>query len=128
MAVPQVLVIGPNRGVGLNILKAFASRSWDVTGTIRPQSQSDSSVDEVRSSTQVFTALMPLKRDSRFKRLTLLTSPSSYEQLKQIGVNFLEMDNLDEASVRQAASDYGDRPLDILVNDASKTILELGTE
>ncbi|KAJ5799668.1 uncharacterized protein N7518_001736 [Penicillium psychrosexuale] len=30
---PSILVIGANRGIGLNLLKAFAERGWDVSAT-----------------------------------------------------------------------------------------------
>ncbi|KAI8955725.1 hypothetical protein F4801DRAFT_277291 [Xylaria longipes] len=76
------MVFGANRGIGLNILKSFVSRSWNVTGTIRPQTTND----------------------------------PSFEDLKQTGAKVLELDYLDESSIEKAAADFGDQPLDILVN------------
>ncbi|RYC54948.1 hypothetical protein CHU98_g11257 [Xylaria longipes] len=76
------MVLGANRGIGLNILKSFVSRSWNVTGTIRPQTTND----------------------------------PSFEDLKQTGAKVLELDYLDESSIEKAAADFGDQPLDILVN------------
>ncbi|KAI0451936.1 hypothetical protein F5B21DRAFT_506710 [Xylaria acuta] len=67
---------------GLNILKCFMSRSWNVTGTTRPQTMND----------------------------------SSFEDLRKTGAKVLELDYLDESTIKKAAADYGDRPLDILVN------------
>ncbi|KAI0857667.1 hypothetical protein F4860DRAFT_488522 [Xylaria cubensis] len=82
MKAPSILIIGANRGIGLNILKCFTSRSWDVTGTVRPQTTNDPSI----------------------------------EDLMKTGAKVLELDYLDESTIKQAAADYGDRPLDILVN------------
>jgi len=41
MAAKSVLIVGANRGIGYNLLKAFVGESWDVTGTVRPQSRAD---------------------------------------------------------------------------------------
>lgn len=38
---------GANRGIGLNLVKAYTAKSWHVTGTIRPQSRDDVSVKDV---------------------------------------------------------------------------------
>ncbi|KAJ8132812.1 hypothetical protein O1611_g807 [Lasiodiplodia mahajangana] len=82
MTTLNVLVIGANRGIGLEILKSFKSRLWNVTGTIRPQTTND----------------------------------PSFEHLRSTGAKILELDYLDEASIKKAAVDYGDESLDILVN------------
>ncbi|KAF2969162.1 hypothetical protein GQX73_g4406 [Xylaria multiplex] len=82
MAGLNILVIGANRGIGLNILKSFVSRSCNVAGTIRPQTTKD----------------------------------PSFEDLKGTGAKILELDYLDENTIKKAAADYGDQPLDILVN------------
>lgn len=72
--------IGANRGIGFNILKAFVSRSWNVTGTIRPQSRSDSSVHEVRLFTSFHDAEAPQKRqpfsDVGFADISLFSTSS----------------------------------------------------
>ncbi|KAF9774437.1 hypothetical protein IL306_007562, partial [Fusarium sp. DS 682] len=40
-----------NRGIGLSLIKAFAaSRSWEVTGSIRPQTRDDPSVAELKET------------------------------------------------------------------------------
>ncbi|KAI0097555.1 hypothetical protein GGR51DRAFT_466394 [Nemania sp. FL0031] len=78
----NVLVIGANRGIGLEILKSFKSRGWNVTGTIRPQTRND----------------------------------ESFGDLKNTGAEILELDYLDENTIEKAVIDYGDKPLDILVN------------
>lgn len=44
------LMVGANRGIGLNLMKSFVQRSYEVTGTIRPQTKNDPSVDKVRKS------------------------------------------------------------------------------
>ncbi|TPX09382.1 uncharacterized protein E0L32_009426 [Thyridium curvatum] len=82
MASKNALVIGANRGIGLNILKALAGSSWNVTGSIRPQSATDPSV----------------------------------EDLKATGARILKIDYLDEGTIKTAAQEYGDEPLDLLVN------------
>ncbi|KAH6612293.1 hypothetical protein B0J18DRAFT_474119 [Chaetomium sp. MPI-SDFR-AT-0129] len=41
MASKSVLIVGGNRGIGLNLLKAFVAESWNVTGTVRPQTRRD---------------------------------------------------------------------------------------
>lgn len=40
-------IAGANRGIGLNLVKAYTSKSHHVTGTIRPQSRDDVSVKDV---------------------------------------------------------------------------------
>ncbi|KAK0715395.1 hypothetical protein B0H67DRAFT_580621 [Lasiosphaeris hirsuta] len=41
MTTKSVLIVGANRGIGFNLLKAFLGEAWDVTGTIRPQTRSE---------------------------------------------------------------------------------------
>ncbi|KAM0215442.1 hypothetical protein ACHAPA_004174 [Fusarium lateritium] len=41
-------VSGANRGIGLNLLKAFLARSWNATGSIRPQSRNDLSIADLK--------------------------------------------------------------------------------
>ncbi|KAK3364325.1 hypothetical protein B0T25DRAFT_576602 [Lasiosphaeria hispida] len=41
MASKSVLIVGANRGIGFNLAKAFLAESWDVTGTVRPQTRAD---------------------------------------------------------------------------------------
>ncbi|KAI1122333.1 hypothetical protein F5Y10DRAFT_281771 [Nemania abortiva] len=82
MSAPNVLVIGANRGIGLEILKSFMSRPCNVIGTIRPQTTSD----------------------------------PSFKTLEGTGAEVLQLDYLDENTIKKAAIDYGDRPLDILIN------------
>lgn len=111
------MFVGANRGIGLNILKAFVSRSWNVTGTVRPQSKGDSSVDEVRQSQANLHKTWMLLRDyGRFGLLYLLTPHFAYEQLRRTGANILEVDYLNEDTIQRAALAYGDKRLDILIN------------
>ncbi|KAI1156112.1 hypothetical protein F4825DRAFT_446849 [Nemania diffusa] len=44
------------------------------------------------------------------------TNDESYEDLKRTKAKVLELDYLDENTIEKAAAEYGDRPLDILVN------------
>ena len=39
-------------------------------------------------------------------------------QLREKGINTLELDYTSEASIEEAAKTFGDRPLDVLVNCA----------
>lgn len=117
-----MMSVGATRGIGLNILKAFVGRSWDVTGTVRPQSKGDPSVDEVRQSHPSFhVTWMLLNGGRRFGLFRLLTSPLACEQLKQTGANILEVDYLDEDTIQRAALAYGNKRLDILVNVGGET-------
>ncbi|KAK4675300.1 hypothetical protein QC764_512670 [Podospora pseudoanserina] len=36
-----VLIVGANRGIGNNLLKAFVEESWDVTATVRPKTRTE---------------------------------------------------------------------------------------
>ncbi|KAF2181563.1 short chain dehydrogenase [Zopfia rhizophila CBS 207.26] len=50
IATKKVLVVGANRGIGLNLVEAFKKRSWEVTGSIRPQTKDDESVNDLRAT------------------------------------------------------------------------------
>ena len=39
---------GANRGIGLKLLETFVHHGWTATGTVRPQTLTDPSVDDVR--------------------------------------------------------------------------------
>ncbi|KAK0721252.1 hypothetical protein B0T21DRAFT_414448 [Apiosordaria backusii] len=41
MRTKTVLIVGANRGIGNNLLQAFVRESWDVTGTVRPQTRTE---------------------------------------------------------------------------------------
>ncbi|KAK4228356.1 NAD(P)-binding protein [Podospora fimiseda] len=45
----NILIVGANRGIGFNLVKAFLKESWDVTSTVRPQTLAalDRSVDDL---------------------------------------------------------------------------------
>lgn len=45
-------------------------------------------------------------------------------QLEATGARILEMDFRDEASIQKAAANYGEAPLDCLVNCAGKSIFK----
>ncbi|KAM7182588.1 hypothetical protein V8F33_014196 [Rhypophila sp. PSN 637] len=89
MAAKSVLIVGANRGIGYNLVKAFVGESWDVIGTVRPQTRADKD---------------PSVGD--------LTAP----ELEKTGAKILEIDYLDEATIDRAAAAWGDKPLDMLVN------------
>lgn len=74
-------------------------------------------MDEVRQlHTSSNTTSMHLVNDGRLGLIYLLTFPFAREQLKQTGANILEVDYLDEDTIRRAALAYGDKALDILIN------------
>lgn len=45
-------------------------------------------------------------------------------QLEATGARILDMDFRNETSIQKAAADYGDGPLDCLINCAGKSILK----
>lgn len=79
----SALVVGANRGIGLNLVRALVARNWNVTGTVRPQTRN---------------------------------IPEELKDLKQTGAAILELDYLDERTIKAAAEAYGSSPLDLLIN------------
>ncbi|KAF5575007.1 short chain dehydrogenase [Fusarium subglutinans] len=55
---------GANRGIGLNLARSLASRGWNVTGTVRPQTLSDPSVNDLKQTGARVLALDFLDEDS----------------------------------------------------------------
>lgn len=78
----KILIVGANRGIGLQWVKSYITNGCTVTGTIRPEGREDPSV----------------------------------EDLRQTGAKILELDYTKEDTIEQAVEDYGDGPLDVLVN------------
>ncbi|KAF7878853.1 hypothetical protein EAF04_000056 [Stromatinia cepivora] len=78
----SVLIVGANRGIGLNLVKAFIKNSWNVTGSIRPQSKTDASVKDLEAT----------------------------------GAKILEIGFLNEIIIADAAKDFGNQRLDVLLN------------
>ncbi|KAI0097679.1 short chain dehydrogenase [Nemania sp. FL0031] len=50
MEAPNVLVIGANRGLGLGLLKVFKEHGYNVFGTVRPQTRSDPSFQDLEAT------------------------------------------------------------------------------
>jgi len=50
MSSKRVLVIGANRGIGLNLIKTFILRGWVAYGSIRPQTRGDPSVKDLEDT------------------------------------------------------------------------------
>ncbi|KAI1311974.1 NAD(P)-binding protein [Xylaria venustula] len=46
----RILIVGANRGIGLNLVKAFKHRGWTVFGSFRPQTQADTSMQDLRAT------------------------------------------------------------------------------
>ncbi|GFP51960.1 uncharacterized oxidoreductase YKL071W [Trichoderma asperellum] len=46
-----VLLVGANRGIGLNLARALAANSWNVIGSVRPQTRADNdpSIKEIEA-------------------------------------------------------------------------------
>ncbi|RSL46146.1 hypothetical protein CEP53_010433 [Fusarium sp. AF-6] len=50
MAARNALIIGANRGLGLGLLKVFKENGYNVFGTVRPQTRSDSSFKDLEAT------------------------------------------------------------------------------
>ncbi|KAL8790984.1 MAG: hypothetical protein Q9195_006129 [Heterodermia aff. obscurata] len=50
MTAQHALVIGANRGIGLQIVQRLTKRNWVVAGSIRPQTRGDPSVKELEET------------------------------------------------------------------------------
>ncbi|OBT64480.1 hypothetical protein VE03_05374 [Pseudogymnoascus sp. 23342-1-I1] len=104
----SILVIGANRGIGLNLLKAFAGRGWTVFGTIRPETRSDASFRDAST----FPSAASLGAGACFAN-------GSHGQLEATGATTIDLDYLSESSIAAAAMTYGEeKPLDVLINCA----------
>lgn len=101
--------LGANRGIGFNLVKAFIAESWEVTGTVRPQTRADNdpTVGEVGWTSKLILLAVD------FPHLCTINLPP---KLEKTGAKILELDYLDEATIEKAAAAYGDRALDMLVN------------
>jgi NAD(P)-dependent dehydrogenase (short-subunit alcohol dehydrogenase family) len=103
-----IICSGANRGVGFQLVSRFLKLDYSVYGTFRPQTREDSSVAEV--SSLLSSKLWIISRLTHCFVIDL--------QLKSTGAKALELDYTDENSINQAAKDFGDQHLDILVNCA----------
>ncbi|KAI1098419.1 NAD(P)-binding protein [Jackrogersella minutella] len=86
----RIFVLGPNRGIGFQLASRLQVLGHTVYGTCRPQTRDDPSVAEVRLH---FAGLRK-------------------------GIKTFEVDATNESSINRAAEDFGDGPLDVLVNVA----------
>ncbi|UUX50905.1 SDR family oxidoreductase [Nisaea acidiphila] len=78
---PTVLITGANRGIGLELARAYAADGWNVIGTCR--------------------------------------KPENATDLKAVGgVEIVALDVTDPASVAALAEQLGDRPIDVVLNNA----------
>ncbi|KAF2457890.1 short chain dehydrogenase [Lineolata rhizophorae] len=46
----RILVVGANRGIGLNLTHSFAERDWTVFGSIRPETLDDPSLEDLKAT------------------------------------------------------------------------------
>ncbi|KAJ5097317.1 short chain dehydrogenase [Penicillium angulare] len=60
----NVLVIGANRGLGHGLLKVFKENGYNVFGTIRPQTRSDPSFEDLKATGATIIDLDYLQEDS----------------------------------------------------------------
>ena len=86
--VPTVLITGSNRGIGLEFVKQYADRGWNIIATARNPAEA--------------TDLQALATDN--ERIVI-------EQL----------DVTDAERISDLTNKYGDRPIDILINNAGIT-------
>ncbi|MCJ1430723.1 hypothetical protein MMC27_000073 [Xylographa pallens] len=84
MTAKSILVVGGNRGIGLELVKAFKTLDWKVYATVRPE--------------------------------TKASGDSSIKEIEYTGACIIELDFLDESSIKKAAETYGSGPLDVLIN------------
>jgi NAD(P)-dependent dehydrogenase (short-subunit alcohol dehydrogenase family) len=104
----SVLIPGANRGIGFNLARAFAERSWTVYGSVRPQTiaTQDETVKEV--------GVIPNVPPSQIVA-------NSHRKLENIGATILEIDVANESTIVTAAEGFGPEPLDLLINVAGKS-------
>ncbi|KAI0115876.1 hypothetical protein GGR51DRAFT_502452 [Nemania sp. FL0031] len=60
----KALIVGANRGIGLNLVRALSLRGWDVTATIRPEAFSDSSFEDLKRTGATILSLDLLNETS----------------------------------------------------------------
>lgn len=97
-----VLVVGANRGLGLQFAVQYLKKGFNVYGTYRKES-----ADEVKEVCFQFTRVLS-------KLIHVLC------QLLESGAKTMLLDLGDENSVQDAAKAFGDQPLDLLINCAGK--------
>lgn len=51
---------GANRGIGLTIIKTLKDRGWSTIGSVHPETCGDPSVEEVRTTINVYKASIDL--------------------------------------------------------------------
>ncbi|KAJ8128272.1 hypothetical protein O1611_g5364 [Lasiodiplodia mahajangana] len=64
MSTRKALIVGANRGIGLNLVRALSLRAWDVTGTIRPEAFGDSSFEDLKQTGAAILSLDLLDENS----------------------------------------------------------------
>lgn len=102
---PAVLVVGANRGLGLQFVLQYLEKGFNVYGTYRQES-----ADEAKEVSR-FIHVFPLK---------VPFSDTSHEQLLESGATAIPLDLADENSILDAATSFGDQALDMLINCAGK--------
>ncbi|KAF2832827.1 short chain dehydrogenase [Ophiobolus disseminans] len=86
--IKTVLVIGANRGIGLQFIKTLKQQGWSTIGSIRPETRGDSTVDELIAT----------------------------------GSRIVEIDYKDENTIKNAAKEFEDVKLDVLINCAGMAL------
>lgn len=97
---PTVLVVGANRGLGLQFALQYLKKGCNVYGTHRKESAHEA------------------KEVGLLLRLCTLTLRGCL--LLESGAKTLTLDLGDEKSIQAAAEAFGDQPLDILINCAGR--------
>ncbi|KAK0645416.1 hypothetical protein B0T16DRAFT_411131 [Cercophora newfieldiana] len=80
------LLIGANRGIGLNLARALSDQNWNVVASIRPQTKE--------------------------------VNDPSVQEIEAIASKILTLDLSEEKTIAAAAEQFGDGPLDMLINIA----------
>lgn len=120
------VVIGANRGIGLQLIKTLQKHGYTCTGTVRPstltahktRSQAPSSSSSHTTSTSASET--PAADDNN-------DVDTSIADLEATGARILTLDYLDPASIDHAATTWGvsTTPLDLLVNCAGVSPLPI---
>lgn len=96
-----ILIVGANRGLGLQFALQYQAKGFNVYGTYRKES-----VDEAK--------------EVRNPRMAQLINLIYSTQLLDSGVKTITLDLADETSIKDASKSFGDQPLDFLINCAGK--------
>jgi len=64
MSPMKIFVIGANRGIGLKFVQLFKAKGWEVSGSIRPDSKDDPSIEDLKKTGATIFEIDYLKEDT----------------------------------------------------------------